>query len=94
MKSQHISKKEHEQFYCLQLANIRHSIYTLQSYIPTEQIHPQSIYSLQSYIPTDQIIPHHFLLLETHEKGHTKIVNFQYFGEIFPFCSLKQWKIH
>ena len=77
MKSQHISKKEHEQFYCLQLANIRHSIYPLQSYIPTEQI-----------------TPHHWLLLETHEKGHTKIVDFQYFGEVFPFCSLKQWKIH
>ena len=54
----------------------------------------QSIYTLHFYIPTEQVHPHHCFFLETQKMGPTEIDNFQYYGTVFPFCSLKQCKRH
>ena len=52
----------------------------------------QSIYPLHSNIPTEQVYPYCCFSLETHEMGPTKIDNFQYGREVFPFCSLNSVK--
>ena len=54
----------------------------------------QSMYPLHSYIPSEQVHPHNCFSLENLKMGPTKIDSFQYCGEVFPFCPLKQCKIH
>ena len=54
----------------------------------------QLTYPLHSYIPTEQFHRRHYFFLDTKEMGPTKIDNFQYCGEFFPFCCLKHCQIH
>ena len=54
----------------------------------------QLTYPLHSYIPTEQCHRRHYFFLDTKEIGPPKIDNFQYCGEVFPFCCLKHCQIH